>query len=66
MKLDIVRNDDWCGIYVDEILITENHTIELEDLLTLLKIPFQSKWVDTGWLFDRGNLPTHLSEVEFE
>lgn len=65
-KIMLVFADDWSGLYINGKLEYEGHSIEPENVLTVLNIPYEEKWADEEWLNDLGRLPKKLSEVKFE
>jgi hypothetical protein len=68
MNIDLVRGDDWEGIYLDGFLQLENHSLRLSDVLELLMDQqidgFHQHTADEEWLEERGRLPENLSEVQ--
>ncbi len=66
VKISIVYGDDWVGLYIDGKLAYDNHQINAEDLLDVLKIDYESFSCDLEWLEERGCLPDDLDEVKKE
>lgn len=64
-KFLLVTADDWQGLYKNGILITEDHTIELQTILKHLGIELEEKECDCNWIHERGNLPDKLKDVKF-
>ena len=74
MKITLVNGDDWEGIYIDNELMMENHSLHLGRTLKLIqdkmsgrmdKIEHLSEIVADGeWLEERGCLPKKLDEVK--
>ena len=68
-KLDYVYGDDWCGIYVDGLLVAEGHslsTMEVVGICMLHRIDnATSSPVDIEWLHDRGDLPRQIEDVKW-
>lgn len=63
-KVTIVSDgDDWEGLYIDGVLVFENHTVGAQDVLRALGI--ECDWVecDREWIDNRGSLPDDLNEV---
>lgn len=54
---------DWVGLYVNDVLIFEGHSLSGVQLLDLLALPFECVEADEEWLADCGNLPTTLADV---
>ena len=48
---------DWIGLYRDDKLIWEGHSLTPETLLSLLKLDFVVKLAPENWLEDLGNCP---------
>lgn len=72
MKLTRVVSDDWEGVYLDDRLLNQGHSVDVFYALYLaikangaLNIHLVSTIrVDEDWLREVGNLPVHLSEVK--
>ena len=66
----IAQADDWVGIYVDEVLIEEGHSVPLfAALKTALDTEVESveeKWVNQQWIELNGSLPRDMSDVVWE
>ncbi len=65
-KIDIVRGDDWMGVYENNELIYEGHSIDESTLLDLLRIKHEVVYADLNWLDSQGRLPIKLEDVEIE
>lgn len=50
---------DWEGMYVDGVLVTENHSLDPDDVLSLLGIEYETHWID----MEDSRLPGKLSEI---
>lgn len=64
MKRIVFVNDnsgDWVGLYVNGNLTIEGHSLEPDDVLTVLGIENESVWVDMDP--DDGRLPTKLTKI---
>lgn len=60
--INLVHIDEWIAIYKDDKLIYEAHGISPDDLLSILDIEFESKWL---FDYDINNfLPKKYSEIE--
>lgn len=63
-ELTLVSNgDDWEGLYVNGVLVHEDHSIRLEDFATLLGFNLELVYVDQSWIERKGGLPNRLKEV---
>lgn len=65
----IVDGDDWSGIYVDGVLLTEGHSFQAGEVLQAAMNhgpvdSIETRYADAAWLEDRGRLPTKLSDVK--
>lgn len=65
-KITFVQADDWEGLYINGVLVCEEHSICVEHLLSALKIPATTIQADYDWLVARGRLPEKLSDVKTE
>lgn len=74
-RLIVAEADDWSGIYLDDKLIFEAHSIlpiKLLEIALNAQPPITSiddvecAWVDIDWLDELGNLPKDISEVIWE
>jgi hypothetical protein len=67
MKITFVYADDWEGIYVDDKLVMENHSLDgylvAEKLSELFGFELRGRSVNQCWIESRGNLPENLSDV---
>lgn len=61
------NHGDWCGIYLDDRLYTEGHSIPvwewLEIIKTLLIDTTEQYEVDGDWVGWRGSFPQTFSEI---
>lgn len=61
---------DWCGIYIDNELHTEGHSIPVHDWLYLIEKygaeinDTQQREVSGEWLEMSGNLPQKLEDIQ--
>jgi hypothetical protein len=66
--ITLIDADTWMGIYANDRLVYENHSISADKLLKLLshqKIEYFGRFeASLDWLDNRGNLPAHLSDVQ--
>ena len=66
-QVALVRADDWQGFYVNEILVMEDHQIEIQDVMPELMHKsidrFELFDADTEWLAERGGFPKKLKKV---
>jgi hypothetical protein len=65
-KVTLVMGDDWDGLYIDDVLVYENHSIPNMTLIEELGISYHVIYPDQEWLEENGRLPTHLHEVKEE
>jgi len=73
MIVDIVNGDDWNGIYLDEKLYHEGHSIpDFIWRVVLEKVGadprptlVRHREADLDWLMDEGRLPATIHEVVF-
>jgi len=54
------NSGDWMGLYVDGKLVSENHSLEPDDVLSLLGIEHSSRWID----MEDSRLPSKLSDIK--
>lgn len=63
-------NGDWCGIYIDDKLYTEGHSIPtwewLQIIKTLLIDTTKEYEVDGDWLEEGGKLPQSFGDIPEE
>lgn len=66
--IHVVNCDDWCGVYINEELVYEDHSISTKTLAEILK---ENKPVDDivhieadpDWMYEVGRLPDDLKDV---
>lgn len=63
--------DDWSGIYVNDELVMEGHTIHSNDVFSIIQEyglveSYEMKYIDQDWLENTGNLPANIFDVKFE
>lgn len=63
--ITIVRADDWEGLFINDDLQIQGHSLQLRDVLEILGVEFEIKWADK-YLSDVGWLPSRLQEVRFD
>lgn len=73
MKIVIVNGDTWEGLYINDVLVCQGHSVSLRELgeaicerLPRLNMSFDTKHADLDWLDGEGYLPETLEEVKFE
>ena len=73
MNFVAVVGDDWQGIYLNGVLVTQNHSISAVALLRHMdgyavggRLDLEIREADPEWLYDRGDLPQTLDEVKFK
>lgn len=74
MKIQFVHADDWEGLYIDEKLVLEEHSLSVGDLLDAIwkqRAPlgvqvssYEAHDADEDWLFTRGTLPQDFKDVK--
>jgi len=72
MKLTRVTSDDWEGLYLDDELVAQNHSVDVfyalqramnkQGALTIHQM--ETLCADEDWIGELGRLPIHLSEVK--
>ena len=70
--LILAQASDWQGLYLNEKLVTENHSVSLNNLVNSLDgiqicgtIISRIVYVDDDWLEEQGGLPKDLCDVKF-
>lgn len=53
-KLDILLLDDWSAVYFDGIMVLSGHTVRWDELLSLLKIDYQTHYLSNKELKEKG------------
>lgn len=70
VQIDLVKADNWEGLYVNEKLVCEDHQIEITEIMThVLHNHVDSFEVYAGCneaLAENGSFPKSLREVELE
>lgn len=66
MKITIMQGDEWWGIYKDGCLVAEENPNDLNPkaVLAALDIPFEVKYPDEDWLYERGVLTANIKDVK--
>lgn len=61
LKVDLVSSDegDWEGMYINDVLVEEGHSLDLGNVLTLLGIEYNKHTYHGD-----ENLPDHLEDLE--
>lgn len=61
---------DWCGIYIDNTLYTEGHSIRVYEWLDIVEnhtiFKTQSLEVGAEWLYEGGSFPQSFSDIPSE
>lgn len=60
----IVSGDNWEGIYINGVLITEGHDLTAGDALASIGIHYSELGADAEWLNAEGSLPSFLKDVQ--
>lgn len=67
-----VSTDERDGIYIDNDLIAEDHTINFSFVIKTIieeinrrkeNIEYESYWADSGWIEKWGNLPSNFNMI---
>lgn len=65
----VTNEDDWSGFYINGKLKFEGHDIPISELLSAINgksvASTDTRICDSGWLYDRGNLPDDLERVKW-
>lgn len=64
-KIVLLGNEggDWKGLYVDGECKYQNHSIDIDDILTELEIKIEKFAVSDDWMRGRGGFPNKLKEI---
>ena len=74
IKITYIFADDWCGIYVNNDLVIENHSIDFvygmkfiakyisDNGIEVNQFIFEKYEIDQEWIENMGNLPDDFSE----
>lgn len=75
VDIKLVHGDDWCGLYFDDMLVYENHSIDFMCFFSLLSREYADRKIadirvteyqcDINWLEERGSFPQKFKEVEY-
>ncbi len=62
-NITLVNSDggDWIGIYIDGVLVRENHSYEADDMLGILGIDYDEHWIG---MEDGSRLPAKLEDLK--
>lgn len=72
MKITLVNGDEWVGLYIDDKLVIENHSLRPREILQSIKDAFgidaylfqyEELTPDEDWLSERGRLTKKLKDV---
>jgi hypothetical protein len=65
--IDIVDGDDWVGIYFNDTLVSQGHSLNIWDVLNLLQDEVVECrdyiHADMDWMATIGHLPNRLDDV---
>jgi hypothetical protein len=53
------NSGDWMGIYIDGVLVRENHSYDADDMLDVLEIEYNTHWID----MPDSRLPAKLEDL---
>jgi len=59
--ITLIQADDWIGIYIDGKLKREDHSFDVDDVLSILGIDYEQHWID---MEDGSRLPATLGELK--
>jgi len=63
MKIEIIADDDWQGLYLDGTLRIQGDSISIIDVLHALDINYSQQVVDREWLDEHGYFPNQLAQI---
>ena len=75
IKIIYISADDWCGIYVNNDLVIENHSIDFvygmkfiakyisDNGIEVNQFIFEKYEIDQEWIENMGNLPDDFSDI---
>ncbi len=63
-KITIVYGDDWEGLYLNGVLVTENHSLHVGEVLEALEISCGYEETDREWMDERRCLPRLLDDCK--
>ena len=77
MVIDLVKADDWQGLYINGVLVEETHCIQTEDLLEYVKLEviksggisefeYVVSYVNSEWMEEYGSLPQLIKDIPEE
>lgn len=63
-KLVLVAADDWEGLYEDGKLLTEGHSIDVDEFASRAGVELDTIWADVYFDgYERSSCPENLSEI---
>lgn len=66
----LARGDDWSGMYIDGVLVYEDHRLYPDSVVKALVEftvdSFRQGDVDLEWLDEQGSLPVDIDEVKWK
>lgn len=66
-RMTFAQADDWVGIYIDNALMAEGHSIPAVEASEIAidygATTVESRDVDLDWIHDMGNLPVLMEDV---
>ncbi len=63
-KLTFVGADDWEGLYINDKLVMENHSLDIFKVLNAIGIDYKFIFADDEWMGEQGSLPEKLKDVK--
>lgn len=63
-KIVFVEGDEWEGLYIDNKLATEDHSLSVFEVLDLIGVNYKVVYPDDDWLYKVGKLPERLGKVK--
>jgi hypothetical protein len=69
-QITLVNGDNWQGLYINEKLVMQDHSITGHDVMRLMLYQVfdnsETLYPDQDWLDNLGNYPTNLVDVRLE
>ena len=63
-KITFVGADDWEGLYVNDKLVMENHSLDVFKVLNAIGVDYKYIEADNEWIGEQGSLPLKLKDVK--
>jgi hypothetical protein len=62
----VAPGGDWEGLYIDDKLVIQNHSLDWQQVLEALKIKYECFEADEVWMAESGALPENFNDVKFQ